>query len=409
MASAAAATTEVLENRCPPNSIVSFPLDITFRPTDVQYNSVLESIPIMDFTWATEKGVVEEKSMTFLHWKGNKYTNVATQLVGPTHMKWLLTESNPANNVADFIMTFQTNADTVSYRYIVLIVPLIRSEISATKSPPYLQTFADPARVGDYTLRTMFPQSPTALFANYTTCLRGYSALKTPEMVSIFLAVGGLPVSSDLMDSIRTSRFPQKFPAFTPPFMTRLSPDEKQTVGTKTTSFQDFVQSTNQFLNYENAAKQYKDVSRLVREDGLDSYKCVPLDPDKNIQDGKIKVDLETGEVLSDVVAERAAVRAADSVKGSMEPGRLEKYMGSAVGIVLAVIFFSLILYMGWSWLRSATGYAALDGMVVPAAVAGVGAASAGVSESWAQNLPKYGLLMLLAGFGGFIIGAMLS
>jgi hypothetical protein len=146
-----------------------------------------------------------------------------------------------------------------------------------------------------------------------------------------------------------------------------------------------------------------------VREDGLDSYKCVPLDPDKNIQDGKIKVDLETGEVLSDVVAERAAVRAADSVKGSMEPGRLEKYMGSAVGIILAVVFFSLILYMGWSWLRSATGYAALDGMVVPAAVAGVGAASAGVSESWAQNLPKYGLLMLLAGFGGFIIGAMLS
>lgn len=405
---AAAATDQVLENRCPPNSIVSFPLDITFRPTDVQYNSVLESIPIMDFTWATEKGVIEEKSLTYLHWKGNKYTNVSAQLVGPTHMKWLLTEANPANNVADFIMTFQTNADTVSYRYIVVIVPLIRSEVPATSAPPYLQTFADPSRTQEYTLRTMFPASSTAVFANYTTCLRGYSAMKTPEMVSVFLAVGGIPVSSDLMDTIRTSRFPQKFPAFTPPFMTRLSPDEKQTVGTKTTPFQDFVQSTNQFLNYANAAKQYKDVSKLVREDSLDSYQCVPLDPDKNIQDGKIKVDLETGEVLSDVVAERAAVRAADSVKGSMEPGRLEKYMGSAIGIVLAIILFSLIIYMAYSWFsgRGVTS-AATASAAVGTAVAGVATATA--DDTWAQSLPKYGLLVLVAGFGGFVIGAMLS
>ena len=228
--------------------------------------------------------------------------------------------------------------------------------------------------------------------------------MKTPEMVSMFLAVGGISVSSDLMDSIRTSRFPQKFPAFTPPFMTRLSPDEKQTVGTKTTPFQDFVQSTNQFLNYANAAKQYKDVTKLVREDSLDSYQCVPLDPDKNIQDGKIKVDLETGEVLSDVVAERAAVRAADSVKGSMEPGRLEKYMGSAIGVVLAVILFSLIIYMAYSWFSGRSQAAAAT---VGTAVAGVAAATG--EGSWAQSLPKYGLLVLVAGFGGFVIGAMLS
>lgn len=408
-------TTEstALANVCPPDSIVSFPLDCTFRPTEVQYNSVLESIPPMDFTWATEKAVVEEKSLTFLHWKGNKYTNLTTQLTAPTHSKWLLASANPANNVADFIMTFQTNAETVSYKYIVIVVPLVRSETPPTQAQEYLRRLAEPTRSEDYTLRTMFPTSPTSMFGNYTTCLRGYSALKTPEMVSVFFSVTGLPVSTDLIDTIRTSRFPQKFPSYIPPFMTRLSPDQHQAVGTAKMPFQDFIQATNQFLNYANAGKQYKDVTKLIREDSLDSYQCVPLDPDRNIQDGKIKVDLDTGEVLSDVVAAREAIRAANDTKGSMEPGRLEKYMGSAIGIVLAVLFFSLILYFLWNWIQSVrgarSGFTNLEGMAVPAGIAGVGAASAGISESWAQSVPKYGLLILVAGFGGFIIGAMLS
>lgn len=399
-----------LVDACPANSIVSFPLDITFRPTDVNYNSILETISPMEFTWATEKAVVEGKSETFIHWKGNKYVNMSTQIVGPTHAKWILSESNPVNNVADFIMTFQTTAEAVSYKFITIIIPLIKTDVAATSAPEFLRRFADPARTGDYTLRTMYPQNPTSMFVNYATCLRGYSAMKTPEMVSIFMAPGGLAVSSDIMDTIKSSRFPQKFPPYVPPYTTRLSTSDRQTVGTKSMAFQDFIQTTNQLLNYENVGKRYKDVSKAIREDSLDAYQCVPLDPDRNIEDGKIKVDLDTGEVLSDVVAEREAVRAADSVKGGMEPGRLEKYMGTAIGIILGIIFFSLILYFAWSWLRRATGYSALDGMAVPAAAAvGVGAASAGITESWAQNIPKYGLLMLLAGFGGFIIGAMLS
>jgi hypothetical protein len=401
--------TATLVDVCPANSITSFPLDITFRPTDVNYNSVLETISPMEFTWATEKEVLEGKSETFVHWKGNKYVNMSTQIVGPTHSKWLLTESNPANNVADFIMTFQTTAEVVSYKFITIIIPLIKADVPATSAPEFLRRFADPAGTGEYTLRTMYPQSPTTMFVSYATCLRGYSTMKSPEMVSVFVAPGGLAVSSDIMDTIKSSRFPQKFPPYSPPYMTRLSTSDRQTVGTKTMAFQDFIQTTNQLLNYENVGKQYKDVSKAIREDSLDAYQCVPLDPDRNIEDGKIKVDLDTGEVLSDVVAERNALRTADAVKGSMEPGRLEKYMGTAIGIILGIIFFSLILYFAWSWLRRATGYSALDGMAVPAAAIGVGAASAGITESWAQNIPKYGLLMLLAGFGGFIIGAMLS
>jgi hypothetical protein len=363
----------------------------------------------MDFTWATERGEAKSQTATFIHWNGNKYTNVSCQLTQPTHQKWILTTTR-SNNMADFIMTFQTGRDVVSYKYILLIIPLIgTAEVSVANTPEYLRRTAEPTREGDYTIRSMFPPSPTAMFANYATCLSGYAASKAPEMVSVFLAVEGLRVSSDVLNAIKGKTTAQNFLPFIAPFDTRLT-KPIQTIGTKEMPFQDFIQVTNQLLNYEHAGKQYKDINRLTREDTLDSYQCVPLDPDRNIQDGKITVDLESGEVLSDVIAEREALRAADATKGSMEPGRLEKYMGSAIGIVLAVIFFSIILYFAWNWLRTATGYSALDGMAVPAAaVTGVGAASAGLSESWAQSLPKYGLLILVGGFGGFLIGAMLS
>ncbi len=401
--------TETLVNRCPATSIQSFPLGCESRPTEQQYETVYDpSISPLDFTWATEQvDLINNTSKTFIHWRNNKYTNVSVQITRNQHSGWLTDPTRATQNTADFVMVFQSASDVISYRYIVLIVPLISITQSPTGAPRFLLHLQDPSRTEKYTLRTMFPEESTTMFANYTTCLRGYSSMKTPEYVTVFLSVEGLEVSSELMGQIKSSRNVQNFPTFAAPFMTRIdaTTTTSVTAGTTGKPFIQYIQTTDQLLNYTNAGKQYVDASRIVREDSLDAYQCVPLDPDQNIQDGKIKVDLETGEVLSDVIAERAAVRAADSTKGSMEPGRLEKYMGTAIGIVLAVIFFSLIVYFLWNWIRTATGNAA-----VPAVTAlGVGAASAGISESWAQSIPKYGLLILVGGFGGFLIGAMLS
>jgi hypothetical protein len=44
--------------------------------------------------------------------------------------------------------------------------------------------------------------------------------------------------------------------------------------------------------------------STQYREDNLDSYKCVPLEPSQNVKDGKIIVDTESGELLSQVLKE---------------------------------------------------------------------------------------------------------
>jgi hypothetical protein len=403
-------TTEPLVNKCPTGSIQSFPLGLGLSPNETTYALVADAIPPMDFIWATERSVIDPggRSQTLLYWRNTKYTNYSTQLVAPTHNGWLV--ANKSNNRADFIMIFQTNSDTVSYRYIVLVIPLIEIDPSSTAAPEYLQRLQDPSRTGDYSLRTMFPEDSRAMFAYYTTCLKGYSDMASPEMVSVFVSVTGINVPGQILRDIKSARYggSNNYPTFTPPFNTRLSTTQ-QTVGSSGMAFTDYIYSTTQLLNFQQAGREYVDASKAIREDTLDSYQCVPLDPDRNIEDGKIKVDLDTGEVLSDVIAERAAVRAADSTQGSMDPGRLEKYMGTAIGIVLAIIFFSIILYFMWNLLQKATGFSTLDGIAVPAAAVGVGAASAGISESWAQSLPKYVLLILVGGFGGFLIGAMLS
>jgi hypothetical protein len=119
-----------------------------------------------------------------------------------------------------------------------------------------------------------------------------------------------------------------------------------------------------------------------------------PIDPDAAIVDGKLNVDLKSGEVLTNVLSERDKIRAANSVTSSMEPGRLEKYMSSALGIVLSIVLFSTILYTilvqtGWFF-------------------------SAEDAETVAQNnmfigILRYFVLTLLAGFIGFVIGTMIS
>jgi hypothetical protein len=164
-------------------------------------------------------------------------------------------------------------------------------------------------------------------------------------------------------------------------------------------------------LDYAAASSRYRNIGTIQREDSLDSYKCVPLDPDKNIEDGKIRVNADTGELLTDVVKEREIVRAADSTKGGMEPGRLEKYLGTALGVILAVILFGSIGYFVYTLFISTGSSKVLpiSGAAAAAAAAATVAPGPPTEESWVQKIPMYGLLTLIAGFIGFIIGAMLS
>jgi len=148
--------------------------------------------------------------------------------------------------------------------------------------------------------------------------------------------------------------------------------------------------TTNQLLNYAGFKQLYPAIDTNIRQDDTSAYQCVPIDPDKAVVDGQLHVDLTSGQVLTDVLDAREKVREAAGTPSGMDPGRFEKYMGSALGILLSIILFGSLLYAA----------------IILFVEAGVDSPEA---PSWIINIPTYMFLTLIAGFIGFIVGSMLS
>jgi hypothetical protein len=154
--------------------------------------------------------------------------------------------------------------------------------------------------------------------------------------------------------------------------------------------------STNQILNHASFSQMYPSIQTGLRQDDVSAYQCVPIDPDSDIQDGKLQVDIKSGEVLTDVMAKRAALRASHEVAASTGPSRMSTYLGSALGIVL-IIIFSLSVVFGIFYTVMGT--------------------MEGDEEEEEENpllaLAKqsmtYIIAALIAGFLGIIIGLMLN
>jgi uncharacterized membrane protein YjfL (UPF0719 family) len=150
--------------------------------------------------------------------------------------------------------------------------------------------------------------------------------------------------------------------------------------------FSNKVQTTTQLLNYAGFKALYPSVDTNIRQDDTSAYQCVPIDPDSAIVDGKINVDLKSGEVLSDVLDKRNHLRSANAVSAGMSPGRVEKYLGTALGIVLLIILF---FTLPWLVMVISTGN--------------------NNEENAYAGLTYNILIALIMGFVGFIIGAMLN
>jgi hypothetical protein len=142
-------------------------------------------------------------------------------------------------------------------------------------------------------------------------------------------------------------------------------------------------------LNYTDFVRKYPILAEGVRQDDTDAYQCVAIDPDAAVVDGKISVDINSGEVLTEVLTKRDALMKANSVKPSMNPGRLEKYMGTAIGIVLCIVLFWIIIQF--------------------TAMMFIGPGPAQGVASWLTSVPTYGVIILIAGFVGFIVGTMIN
>lgn len=402
-------------SRCPEGAIASFPLGLSFTMTDMRYEEVSDPLSI-EFKWGSrataprflsginnseidEVGAGVSNLSTLIHQQVN-YSLEYVQICSATHSRWLLPLESQEKNKEDVLVVFSTSSSNTAYKYLMFIVPILRSDETVT-DPKYLRGLASPALSGPFTLRDLFPTNPTSLFAYYSSCLRGVTTQSPPENVYIFVSTEGIRASAALMQRVMKtiSDSITSFPAPNPPFMTRFERGEQRTLGS---NFRQFVLSTNQLLNAEGKSRILRSAAKEIREDTLDAYKCIPLNPEADIEDGKLKFDVESGQLLSKVVEERSTVQSLDNSRiTQMNTEFIEKSIGISIAVVLGILVLGIIIYLA----RTALAPSVL-------LASGAVAAAATPPEPWTKRITTYAVTVVLvgiAGLGGFIFGAIMS
>jgi hypothetical protein len=392
--------------QCSPGAITSFPLQIAITATDTLYDTVSEPIT-MDIQWATRStppmfrdpkttAITDEvgagnTNLTTLRFMNNNYTVNSVQLIGASHNAWIVPSTSQSMNVEDIVITFAATDTTVQNSYITFVIPILRT--STVTNPSYLTGLSDSNASGPFSLQSCFPANTRARFAYYSTCLSGYSGKSSTRNMYVFVSTDGIQVSTTLMTKIlsltgRTSGFG----TYSSSFITRLT--SNKTIIKNIGDFTNYVMSTTQLLNFNDFKRLYPTIDTNLRQDDTSAYQCVAIDPDSAIVDGKLSVDIKTGEVLTNVLAQRDAVRASNNVAGSMDPGRLERYMSTALGVILSILLFWAIIYftiVSYKTVMSSPGLPPPD------------------TPAWMTSIPNYGVMFLITGFIGFVIGTMIN
>lgn len=390
---------------CPTGSISSFPLQLGLTATDTLYDTVSEPVTI-DFQWGTRStppifiapqtaAQTDEvgsgnSNLSTIRFMNNTYTVSAVQIVNASHKPWIMPVTSQQNNTEDIIVTFSNI--TATYQYIAFVIPILR--VNTRILPAYLVGLSDQNANGPFSLQSCFPTNPRARFAYYTVCLNANTAKAPSQNMYVFVSTDGLRVEGALMSTIMgLTGNKTNFTKYIAPPAFRFSPTPKSILSVA--DFTTYVQTTNQLLNFAKFKDFYPDIvtpSSDSPQNKADAYKCVAVDPDSAIVNGQIQVDLSTGEFLPDVLEKRDALRASHNVTGGMDPGRFEKYMGTALGVILSLVFFSTVIWL----------------ILVNVVEAGSGTFIDGQSN-WLTMLPSYLLPALIMGFVGFIVGAMLK
>jgi len=418
--------TESSAVKCDETAIQSFPLLLNFGDiTNKMYEEVLDPLAI-DFKWgarstppqflktegnsnATDEVGEGQSNLTTFKYLGVEYQVNRVEIAASTHTAWILPTDKRVNNREDIVITFEKKqADSSArYRYIIFVIPIIRVE-SSIPDRDYIRGLRNSSATGPFSLESCFPANARSLFAYYSVCLNGIQGEYPIESAYVFVSTEGIEVSKSSMEELLIAYNPSAlaFPDASPPFKNRFT-SGKPPKALQKGEFGLFVLSTNQLLDAKGGGKIES------RRDNLDAYKCVPLNPDANVESGNINIDLETGTPLNEVLAAREAEKnalgvAAQAEKGavSLNPGRLEKIMSSAIGIFMAVLAgLGFILLISRYFGASGAASAAASGAASGPAVLSMGAKVAQVVQSSAT----YAIIIVLTGFLGFIIGVMLQ
>jgi hypothetical protein len=154
--------------------------------------------------------------------------------------------------------------------------------------------------------------------------------------------------------------------------------------------------SINAITNAQTTSSEINE--RGIRADTLDAYKCVPFDPDNDVKNGTIQIDMNTGKPLTEKIQERRFLQenppVAPGSTWSLNPGKIERFLGNSLGIFLAICFGFIVLYLLVKLFRGHLNPDNLRSTVLP---------------GWINSSPLLILASFLCAFVGFLAGSTLN
>ena len=326
---------------CPPTGLRDFPVKVGFQPTTLLNQSLYNTDLMLDISLGTKSTtpifnnlMLEEGDINHtggsstLRLQNNSYSLRSIQICKPLHNSFLI--PNTITCKAEIVMAFSSG----STGYVLVCIPIV---VGSTESPSlYLEALRQQRLPGrPISLNTLLPKD--LHYVSYSTCLnqlqRGQS---TSKNISVIVFSAGLTYLDSSLTEIRrlignlVSRSGQSiFPdVVLPDNLIAKSQSDFYTIPSET----DYRSK----INYGLYSINLQEVSRGKRTDSTNAYKCIPLLPDQNVKDGKIIVDTEKGELLSQVLNERKAEINVDN-PSMITPATVEQTIAIVIGIFIRI------------------------------------------------------------------------
>ena len=411
---------------CPDTGLKDFPVKLGFQPTTLLNRGLPNTDLMLDISWGTKSTtpvfnnlMLEEGDInhtggsTTLRLQNNAYSLRSIQICKPLHDSFLTSNKNSCK--AEIVMAFSSG----STGYVLVCIPIV---VGSTESPSlYLEALRQQKLPGrPISLNTLLPKDLS--YVSYSTCLnQTQSNQSTTKNVSVIVFSAGLTYLENSLTDIKRLTNQSIFPdVVLPDNLIAKSNGDFYTIPSDT--------EYRSKINYGLYAINLQEVSRGRRTDSTDAYKCVPLLPDQNVKDGRIIVDTEKGELLSQVLKERSADINLDK-QSMLTPATVEQTIAIVIGVFIGLFVLTIIAYFIYRftsndksplvpWLASfftwftskgaaADTWFASKGAAAAESLTSKGAAAAALLTSKgaaiAPTIPDYGLVEGLKGVTGEI------
>jgi hypothetical protein len=384
---------------CIPGAQTGF---IDFNNIAISSNTLLTTLsketPSFKFTWSTRPdrpqlsqtpGLMNltTEMMTSINYNQREYylrSIQFAQVAGRgTHTPMITPATNQSSNKEDVILTF-TNENIVigDQQHIVIIVPIIRQMSGLSVDPDYLHRIYTPNSVtaeNPITIDSLIPNGP---YTSYTICVPRIGSTGSNQNIMILVSMYGLHVLNATMLNILQSQTLSRYVA--PPSVIFMP--NTATTAPPMVIYNDIVTTP---LPPPEPIKTLK----------TDALKCVPLDPEKQIENGKIRIDASTGKPLDAVQASRLDTMAStlSNTSSVISPQTFIK----ATSLTLGVLFFLCIVYFVVAFCMNyfiGGSYAGSQGPVA--------AMTRSVSKF---TIPAYFTTGIFMGLAGVLVGYLLT